>query len=147
MEKGQLGNQAQQRIIFVWEGTVARLPDHRIVRQLEWLDHHTGAYDRAVKRWDLNQMAFKWMWSLLATTNLRIDLVVTTRPPAFAEAVSRLALDNNWPVRYVFQSSAEDLGRQLPIMADVVRVYYGLESQRWAFGPQGFHLTGRDQHP
>lgn len=147
MEKGQLGTQTQRRLIFVWEGAVARLPGPRMLQRIEWVDCHMKAWDRALGRWEINTSALQWMWSFLATTELRIDLAVTTRPPGFAQALARRVEHENWPIRYVFAVTATDLGRLLPAMPDVVRVYYGLEEQRWAFGPQGFHLTERDQHP
>lgn len=94
-------------------------------------------WDQAVDYWEINEMALKWMWSILARTPYRIDLAVTTRPRGFAQAVSRLVERNNWPIRFVFDLSAADLGRALPNMPDVDRVFYGLQEQRWAYGPDG----------
>ena len=137
MERGQIGVEARHRVLFVWEGAVARLPDRRAVQSLEWVKRRAGLYDAAVGYWEPIPRALNLMWSFLARTPYRVDVVVTTRPPEFAEAVERLCDKENWPVYKVHCTSAEKLGRGLVGMPDVYRVYYGLEEQRWAFGPHG----------
>jgi hypothetical protein len=141
MEKGQLGTQTQRRFIFIWEGAVASLPAGRVVRDLEWIKRRMGLFDAAVKYWEVHSWCLATMWSLMARTDRRIDLCVTTRQPEFAKAVGRRAERENWPVRYVFCESPQGLGRLLPQMPDVDLVYYGLEEQRWAYGPSGYHIT------
>jgi len=82
--------------------------------------------------------ALALMWSLNQRTPWRIDLVVTTRGPAFTKALSEKVTQENWPVRYVTYDTPQSLGRALSYMPDVQRVYYGLEEQRFAYGPHGF---------
>lgn len=145
MQKGQLGTETERRIIFIWEGAVAELPDKRAVRAMESLKATMNLWDQALGYWEINDFALQWMWSILARTKLRIDVCVTTRPAGFAQAVARLIDRNNWPIRYVTNQSAGDLGRLLPTMPDVERVYYGREEQRWAYGPQGMLLPSYGQ--
>lgn len=128
-------------MIFIWEGAVATLPEGRTVRAMEKVHGNLGDWSGAVNYWQINEYALKWMWAVLSRTDFRIDLCVTTRPPAFAEALARKCDQENWPVRFIFAQSAPELGRRLTSMADVERVIYGLEEQRWAFGPHGFRLT------
>jgi hypothetical protein len=137
VQKGQLGTENERRIIFIWEGAVAELPENRMVRALEATDRRLGRWDQAVHHWDINSFCLQWMWSIMARTEMRMDIVVTTRVPAFGKAVARLIERNNWPVRYVTAMSAQKLGRQLPTMPDVDRVYYRRDDQRWAFGSRG----------
>lgn len=113
----------------------------RPIQTLEWLARRTGQFDHAVGYWKPHQHALGLMWSLLARTPLRIDLCVTTRSERFAQAVAHKIEVENWPISYVFASAPEDLGRRLPYSPDAERVYYGLESQRWAYGPQGYFLS------
>jgi hypothetical protein len=142
VQKGQLGTGVERRILFIWEGAVAELPDSRAERAMESLARKTKRWDQAVGYWNINETALKWMWSFLMRSELRIDVVVTTRPAGFAQAVARMVERNNWPIRYVTNQSAGDLGRMLPTMPDVDRVYYGLMEQRWAFGPRGMLFPG-----
>lgn len=140
MEKGQLGTTVRDRVIFVWEGAVATLPDSRVVQTLESLDRRMGSYGRAVNRWEIHHLALRSMWEIFSRSFLRIDMVVTTRGEGFARAVSRKAQRDNWPVEYIFSETPQALGRLLPSMPDVNRVYYGLEEQRWSYGPRGVFL-------
>ena len=140
MRRGQLGTEAEGRVIFIWEGAVASLPDHRMVRAWERVNCNLGRWDQAVGYWKPHQWCLALMWSLLQRTNWRIDMCVTSRGPSFTKALSARVTQENWPVRYVFQSTPQDLGRRLPQMPDVVRIYYGLEEQRFAFGPNGFFI-------
>jgi hypothetical protein len=141
VEKGQLGTGVQRRIIFIWEGAVATLPSKKAVQVMESLKRSMKVWDQAVSYWVIHDQAIRAAWSLLNTAHLRMDIAVTTRTPEFAEAVARLVERQNLPFRYVFWQSAEDLGRMLSSMPDVVRVYYGLEEQRWSFGPHGFFFS------
>jgi hypothetical protein len=94
-----------------------------------------------VDYWEIHDAALAVMWSFFQRTPLRLDLAVTTREPGFARAVASLSEQSNWPIRYVFAVSATVLGRKLPQMADVDRVYYGLTEQRFAYGPHGVFLN------
>jgi hypothetical protein len=132
-------------MIFVWEGAVASLPDSPAVRALERCRMQLGQWRLAVDYWQINERAIQWMWSILVRTNFRIDIVVTSRHPHFAKALSYKCDRENWPVRYVFATPADVLGRQLPRMPDVERVVYGLEEHRWSFGPQGLSLHNAGQ--
>lgn len=137
MQKGQLGTEGERRVIFIWEGAVARLPDHQMVRTWERVKCNLGLYGQALGYWEVSERGLNMMWTLLARTQYRIDLCVTTRPEGFAQAVAKRVENENWPVRYVFQSAPQDLGRRLPSMPDVDRIYFGLDEQRWAYGPHG----------
>jgi hypothetical protein len=128
-------------MIFIWEGAVATLPDGDVIQRIEKVALTTKRWDRAVNYWNVNEHALKWMWAILARTDFRIDVCVTTRPSGFARAVARRSEQENWPVRYVFAEPADLLGRRLSSMADVERVVYGLEEQRWAYGPHGLFLS------
>jgi len=132
-------------MIFVWEGAVASLPGGHAVKILEDFKRRMGLFDAAVSYWQVHPNALSWMWTILARTEFRIDLCVTSRQPQFAAAVARKSERENWPIRYVFAESAEVLGRRLPQMPDVERVIYALDSQRWAFGPRGIHVPTAGQ--
>lgn len=140
MRNGQLGTEAQRRIIFVWEG-VATLPDSYTVQILERYKRRLHLWDQALGYWEINGWALNLMWTLLVRTDFRIDMAVTTRQPEFAQAVARKCEAENWPVRFVFAESAPKLGRRLASMPDVERVYYGLPEQRWAYGPHGYFIS------
>src|SRR6516164_2351930 len=64
MRRGQIGTDAEGRVFFVWEGLVAVLPDHRLVRGLERLATTTGQFRRAVDYWKVQDRALALMWSL-----------------------------------------------------------------------------------
>lgn len=141
MRQGQLGTDLQRRMIFIWEGAVASLPDGKTIRLWEKVKGNTGMWDAAVGYWKVNKQALAWMWTILARTEFRIDICVTTRPAPFGRAVAQKCERENWPVRHVFCQPAHELGRRLPTLPDVERVVYGLEDQRWAYGPRGLMLS------
>ena len=145
MQKGYLGTGTERRIIFIWEGAVANLPDKRAVQAMETVKCRVKLWDQAVDYWEISEKAVGWMWSIWMRSDMRIDLCVTTRPEPFAKAVTRLVELRNWPVRYVFAAAPADLGRLLPTMPDVDRVFYGLEYQRYAYGPKGQFFDGVGQ--
>jgi hypothetical protein len=146
VEKGQLGTESQHRFIFIWEGTLAHLPEARPTRDLEWLNRKLKRWDRALSLWEIHDLAIKWLWSIMTRTDMRVDVCVTTRPAPFALALARKMEAENWPVRYVFAHTAAGLGRMLPHMPDVDRVYYGLEEQRWIYGPNGTFFNEKQPH-
>lgn len=140
MRRGQLGTDVKQRVIFIWEGAVATLPDTYTVRMLERYKGRLHLYDQALSYWKVQGHSIALMWSLLARTFYRIDVCVTTRGSDFTQALSRKVLQENWPVEYVYNLSANDLGRSLAHAPDIKRIYYGLDQHRWIFGPHGYHL-------
>lgn len=140
MKKGELGTETKRRVIFIWEGAVATLPDRYTVRMLERYKGRLGLYDQAVSYWEISERSLNLMWTLLARTFYRIDLCVTSRGPGFTQAVTKRVEKENWPVEYVYCAQASDLGRSLAHAPDVERVYYGLEQHRWVFGPHGYHI-------
>lgn len=141
MRQGQLGTDVERRMIWIFEGALASLPDKKMVRNWERVKCNLGLYDQALGYWEMSERAINMMWTLMARSQFRIDLCVTTRPEGFAQAVAKRVEKENWPVRYVFARTAPELGRGLPTMPDVERVVYGLEEQRWAFGPQGYLMS------
>jgi hypothetical protein len=143
VEHGQLGTEVQHRVIFVWEGAVASLPDNRATHALEAIKRRMALWNAAVRYWEINPMAVAAMWQIHERTTLRIDLAVTSRGPNFAIAVAKLIQDRNWPVRSIFCETPDSLGRMLPQMPDVDRVYYGMDEHRWALGPRGMFFDPR----
>jgi len=109
---------------------------------MEKVKCNLGLWDQALSYWQVRDEAIKWMWSILERTYIRIDVVVTTRPAEFAQALARKCEQENWPIRYVTAESPQKLGRRLSTMPDVKRVFYGLAEQQWAYGPVGYHFGG-----
>ena len=138
MRKGELGTESPRRVIFIFEGAVATLPDHYTVRMLERYKGRLHLYDQAVGYWKVRERTLQFMWTIMSRTFFRIDLAVTSRGPGFTQAVSRLVQKNNWPIEYVYCAEAQVLGRSLAHAPDVAKVFYALEEHRWCFGPQGY---------
>lgn len=143
MERGQLGTGIQHRVIFVWEGAVASLPDDRATRALESIKRRMALWDAAVRYWEIHDLAVRTMWQIFQRSTLRIDMAVTSRGPNFGLAVARLCQERNWPVRAIFCETPASLGRMLANMPDVDRVYYGDPDHRWALGPRGAFFDPR----
>jgi hypothetical protein len=137
---GEIGTEARERVIFIWEGAVATLPEAYTVRMLERFKGRLGLHDQALSYWKVSGRTVNIMWTLLARTFYRIDLCVTSRGPGFTQAVSKKILQENWPVEYVYCAQADDLGRTLAHAPDIKRIYYGLEEHRWSFGPNGYFV-------
>ena len=140
MRRGQLGNDVKQRVIFIWEGGVATLPDTYTVRMLERYKERLTLHEQALGYWKVSGRSINFMWTLLSRTFYRIDVCVTSRGAGFTQALSQKILQENWPVEYVYHAKATDLGRSLAHAPDIKRVYYGLEQHRWIFGPHGYRI-------
>ena len=102
-------------------------------------------FEEAIGYWRIDGKALAWMWAILARTDFRIDLCVTSRETEFARALAHMIERENWPVRYVFAEAPDILGRRLALMRDIERVIYGLDEHRWAFGPHGLHISSAAQ--
>ena len=141
MERGQLGTGVSRRFIIVWEGAMAELPTKgTAVVARERILRRFHAWDEAVAMWKIHDLMANQIWDLIRV-GYRCDVVVTTREKQFARAVSREIERLNIPVSYVWAQTADSLGRELMYRPDVERVFYGLEYQRYSYGPKGFCVT------
>lgn len=105
---------------------------------LERLLRRLHRWDESVALWQVYEAMANQVWYLRIHANYLCDLVITTREKNFAMAVARRMETENIPIRHVFAMDPIKLGQRLPYMPDVVRVFYSLESQRYAYGPRGY---------
>lgn len=135
MEGGDLANSVTPRLLFLWERVVADLPkDHRthedvLVRFRRW--------HRACGLWDINPLIKAHIWDLWLRYDLRVDVVVTSRPAAFADEVTARLDQEDVPVKRVFAMESHVLARKLVMMPDVKAVFFGDRNQQFTFGHYG----------
>jgi hypothetical protein len=139
--QGDIDNSISQRVLVLWEDTVGILIDPR--REKTAL--RVRRWKQAVDCWETNQYAMGRIWDIYRRQSLRCDLVVTERPPEFAEALAKRLEDENSPFRQVLSQEAHVLARKLAFMPDVVYVIFSNRSQSFTFGSKGLHMdhTGR----
>lgn len=136
MEQGDIdGGKPAQRLLFIWEGTLGVLPPSAEVRErlftrLKW-------WEKAAGLWAINPAAVTRIWDLWNRYDFRCDLVVTTRPEAFAKALENRLEHEDTPVRHVTAMDPGVLARKLVYMPDVTWVIFGDPAQQFTYGSKG----------
>ena len=139
MQGGELGTEPELRCLWVLEGAVAYLPAGAPMHVREQVLRRRNKWDQAAGMWVIHTAIVTVMWQLWRA-GYRSDVIVTTREQEFAQAMAERFTIEGSPVRYVSAMPAEILGRRLAPQPDVVRVFYGLERQSFAYGPKGYHV-------
>jgi hypothetical protein len=138
MQNGDLSNEIPRRILFIWEAGLGKVPKSAV--RMEKRSCKRQHWDDAANRWELDQHGVAVVWDYWQRYDLRCDLIVTTRPPAFAAALQDRLERENVPIRYTAAMEAAQLGRRLAYMPDVLHVVYDDENLRWMFGAKGLPL-------
>ena len=138
MKNGDLSNQPAPRLIVVYEGALAYLPEDRVKE-----------YEKALKKKDYKKVAalFRFNSAMLDKIlylsfkkNYNIS-VVTWFPEEVVGEIEEALATLSIPVRSVFSSSPDDLARLLPYNPDVVCVYDPVPEHILKYGSKGFVLT------
>lgn len=133
MEKGELSSEIPKRCLIIWEQGLAELQNQR----QETFALRAHRWRRAVRAWEMDEHMEARVWDLWRRFNLRCDVVVTTRPPEFSEAVMEYLDAYDVPVRKVLTLSVEEIGRKLIFMPDVHAVLHRDPNLLWAFSSKG----------
>lgn len=133
MERGELSGDIPKRCLVIWEQGLADLGNG--TAEAWALRMHR--YKRAVRAWDLNQHMVDRVWDFWSRYNLRCDLVVTSRPPEFTDAVEDFLEAYDVPIRHCLTLTIEELGRRLIRMPDVHVVIHRDPNLLWAFSDKG----------
>lgn len=142
MKNGDLSNVVAPRIIVVYEGAVAYLPEDRVKDYEKALKKNN--WHEIVNLFRFNSQMLDRILYLTWKKNYNIS-IVTWFPQEMASAIEDKLADLSIPVRSVFSSEPDDLARLLPYNPDVVCVYDPVPEHILKYGSKGFVLTDPNQ--
>jgi hypothetical protein len=137
---GDISNEVSPRLLFVFEGTVGRLPS-KAAEAKEKVQCKLKRWDKAVECWEIPERAYALLWDVTWRYNYRFD-IVTYRPKGFAKALGQRLDDEGLPVGRVWNSSPVLLAKKLAFMPDVRFVYDADPTRHLTYGGRGVHMPG-----
>ena len=140
MQGGDLSNEVTPRLLFVFEGTVGRLPSEAAELK-EKLYLKTKRWSKAVAQWEVPDRAYALLWDLTWRWNYRFD-IVTFRPAGFAKELAVLFDEVSLPVGHVIATTPKGLAQKLVYMPDVAHVYDADDSRLFTWGGRGRYMPG-----
>lgn len=136
MQHGDISSEVPQRILVVWEDTLADVPDR--LRTVESVARVAHRWERAVRCWHARPLARGRCWQVSNQLGVQLQ-VVTFLGDGFAEALERRLDDGGWPVRGTVEAydNPGALGRELAGRQDVLQVVDGQENRFLHYGRRG----------
>jgi hypothetical protein len=136
-----IDNGVEPRVLFVFEGLVARPPSGSDVVKAK-VAAKFGRWDTVLRQWELDSMATRQMWDLVSRRNMRFDVVTFTHGEGFAEAIAKRFDDLALPVtRVLYYADQQELARDLAFQPDVQRVFHADPRQSLMFGGRGRYVS------
>lgn len=136
MEKGDISNEVSPRLVVVFEGLIASLPEGAKAR---------AQYDSLVKKekwsealalFEINELMAKHVLDLVWRQRFTVD-VVTFIGPEMAELIEKRMDDEGIPIGRVFHTSSVLLGRSVAYRPDIAVIYDPDPSHRFTYGSKG----------
>lgn len=134
MIRGEISNQYEGRIVFVWEGLLA----HRIegtdaleARYVRW-----KRWRRAFSCWEEDRALRHAVSDAFWRSGMNVDVLIT-HPAPFAELVTEYLEATNFPYHRVYNYSLEAFDRELAFLPEVVGVWHKEVNRPFLFGGKG----------
>lgn len=147
MWKGDISNQMSPRLVVVFEGLLGLLPNPR-ARAAESLARKAHQWKRAVRQYEMNELAAKKIWDVTWRKGHSVD-VITWLGDDFAEALQVRLDDENLPINRVYAAEPHQLARSLAYAPDIAAIYDPDPRHSFTFGgkcrplgPENAHLLG-----
>jgi hypothetical protein len=138
MEKGpeglDIGSARPDRFLFTWDA-LAHIPNDIAVSKYEWY-LRTHRWQKAVACWEIFPLMSKWLWDIVWRHSVKLD-VVTFNGEQFAAALQRRFDEQQLPVNHTLSMQPDELAKELAVMPDVRRVYFGNPEDQFKYGPRG----------
>lgn len=144
MLKGDIDNRVSPRLVVVFEGLLGLLPTPR-ARGAESLARKAHQWTRAVRQYEINELAAKKIWDVTWRKGHTID-VITWLGDDFAEALQSRLDDENLPVSRVYSTEPHHLARSITYQLDIAAIYDPDPSHAFTFGGKGRHLSPDQAH-
>ena len=137
MMHGDLSNRLLPRVLIVFEGVIATLPDARRAKYDRAVSLHR--YRRAMECYEPNAHAVSVVWDWAWRRDIKVD-VVSFIP--FLSEVERVLEKTGMPYSHLwFAKDADVLAGQLAYMPDVVSVLHADETRPLAYGSKSLYVT------
>lgn len=142
MQKGDLSHDIVPRILLVFEGAVAFLPDDKrkafdkAYRKQRWTD--------ALALWELNELMLRKIWDITFRKSLTVELV-TFLGQGMADVLAARMDEEDMPIARVWATTPGQLSRRLAYMPNVSVVYDPDENHVFTYGSKGKVITDVNQ--
>ncbi len=135
MQHGDISNDVTARLLLVFEGLVANLPDEKARAKFDRY-RKLHQWRRAVAFFEINEVMAKVIWDTTWRHNYSVDVVTFLGPEMVDEVEARV---ENWglPVGRVWTEEKTMLARSLNYRPDVAGVFHTNPSDIFMFGSKG----------
>lgn len=120
MQKGDISNYVEPRLIVVFEGLLGLLPIEKEKRAN--ILAKIGQWKRVVELYEINDMLARHIWDQTKRHSRQVD-VVTYKGVQFAEAVSDKLDEEMLPVGRVWSTEPHLLSRSIAWRPDIAAIY------------------------
>ena len=141
MKNGQLSNEQVPHVLLVFEGALGFLDKDDIVpfRRAIYKERYTDA----AYLWKFSPLMCRKIWDVTHRQNVLLEVVtfVSEQEEYVAALEWRVQSEEELPVRKVWATTPEKLGRRLSYMVEVSTVYTPSEKHASLIGPKAKLLT------
>lgn len=138
MEKGDISNYVEPRLIVVFEGLLGILPIEKEKRAL--MLSRIGQWRRVVDLYEINDMLARHIWDQTRRYSRQVD-VVTYSGVQFAEAVQAKLDDEMLPIGKVWHTEPHILSRSIAWRPDIAAIYDPDPQHLLTYGSKGRLLS------
>lgn len=135
MIRGEISNEVVGRLLLVFEGVVADLPDAKARAKFDGY-RKVRAYKRAVSQFVINEQMAKVIWDTVWRRSYSVD-VVTFLGEDMVEFVEERIEHEGLPIGRVWTEEKPMLARSLNYRPDVIGVYHADPRDFAMFGGKG----------
>ena len=138
MEKGDISNYVEPRLIVVFEGLLGILPIEKEKRAN--VLSRLGQWKRVVDLYVINDMLARHIWDQTRRHSRQVD-VVTYKGVQFSEAVSAKLDDEMLPIGRVWHTEPHLLARSIAWRPDIAAIYDPDPQHQLTYGSKGRLLS------
>lgn len=136
---GDISNEIAPRIILIFEGLVARLPDRAAAAKEQWYCR-TRRWKKAVRMWEIEEITSKRMWDYSWRQHIQID-IVTYKPEEFADALGEYLDQASLPYGHLWSATPTQMARAMASLVNVIAVFDPNPAHANLYGPRGRIIT------
>jgi hypothetical protein len=137
MEKGDLSNRVEPRLVIVFETLIASFTN--VSRGKFDLALRKGQWKKALQQVEINELVAKNILDLVYRKNFTID-IVTFIDPDFADALEEFLEDEAIPFGHVNFTTVERLSRQIAYRPDIAAIFDGDPNHAFTYGAKGKYV-------
>jgi hypothetical protein len=132
MYRGDISNQSEPRVLFVFDDLLAKVSDTKLYA----LEIRTRRYRSASNRWEFDPVVVARLNDIWWRKGYRFD-IVSFQPDSMEDALQTQLDRRQVPYSSFWTSTPDQLSRQIAMMPDVVMVYDANPTHMFTYGGRG----------